>query len=117
MISSIIDLFKDLLQEKRDFKYTLSTKITLKILNNATNTYDIEDAHFNAKAITVTDQRFNLNKAYEELKHRLDIWGERVSRWIVDKIEAIHIEVSNYEPLAGSSYIPLPLKLNSPMKV
>ena len=29
--SSIIDLFKDLLQEKRGFKYVLSTTITLKI--------------------------------------------------------------------------------------
>ena len=34
--SSIIDLFKDLLQEKRGFEYVLSTKITLKIWNNAT---------------------------------------------------------------------------------
>ena len=28
--SSIIDLFKDLLQEKRGFKYILSAKVTLK---------------------------------------------------------------------------------------
>ena len=114
--SSIVDLFKDLLQEKRGFKYILVTTITLKIWNNATNTYDIEKAYFRSESLTVTNQRFNLNKAYEELKHRLDIWGERVSRWMVDKIEAIHIEVSNYEPLAGRSYISLPLKLNSPMK-
>ena len=78
MISSIIDLFKDLLQEKRDFKYTLSTKITLKILNNATNTYDIEDAHFNAKVTTATNQKFNLAKPFEELKHKLDIWVREV---------------------------------------
>ena len=115
--SSIVDLFKGLWQEKRGFKYILVTTITLKIWNNATNTYDIEKAYFRSESLTVTNQRFNLNKAYEELKHRLDIWGERGSRWIVDKTEAIHIEVSNYEALAGSSYIPLPLKLNSPMKV
>ena len=42
--------------------------------------------------MTVTDQRFNLNSAYEELKHRLDIWGERGSGWVVDKIKAIHIK-------------------------
>ena len=115
--SSIVDLFKDLLQEKRGFKYILVTTITLKIWNNATNTYDIGKAYFRSESLTVTNQRFNLNKAYEELKHRLDIWGGRGSGWIVDEIEAIHIEVSNYEPLVGSSYIPLPLKLNSPMKV
>ena len=73
--SSIIDLFSDLLQEKKGFKYILSTKITLKIWNNATNTYDIESVYFNSKVITVTNKKFNLNSAYEELKHKLDIWG------------------------------------------
>ena len=104
------------MQEKRGFKYVLSTTTTLKIWNNATNTYDIEEKYFNAETWKVANQRFNLNKAYEELKHKLDIWGERGSGRIVDKIKAMHIKISNYEPLAGSSYIPLPSELNIPMK-
>ena len=40
--SSIIDLFSDLLEEKRGFKYVLSATITLKRWNNAINRYDIE---------------------------------------------------------------------------
>ena len=71
---SINDLFRDLLREKRGFKYNLVAIITLKRWNNATNTYDIETIHIKTKAITVTNQRFNLNGGYEELKHRLDIW-------------------------------------------
>ena len=58
-------------------KNILSTKITLKIWNNATNTYDIETVHFDSEAITIVNEKFNLNCAYEELKHQLDIWGER----------------------------------------
>ena len=65
------------------------------------------------KAIIVTNQRFDVNKPYQELKHRLDIWGERGSGWIVDKIEAIHTKISNYDSLSGSSYISLPPKLNN----
>ena len=38
------------------------------------------------------------------------------SGWIVDKTEDIHINMANYDPLAGSSYIPLPSELNHPMK-
>ena len=56
--SNIIDFFSDLLQEKKGFKYILSTKIILKIWNNATNTYDIESVYFNSKAITVTNKTF-----------------------------------------------------------
>ena len=114
--SSIVDLCKDLLQEKRGFKYTLSTKITLKICNSATNTYDIESIYFNSKAITVTDKEISLNSAYEEWNYKLDIWGEGGSGWIIEKIENIWIKISNYEPLAGSSYIPFPPKLNNSME-
>ena len=38
---SINDLLRDLLREKRGFKYNLGTGITLRRWNNATNTYDI----------------------------------------------------------------------------
>ena len=41
------------------------------------------------------NQRFNLNSAYEELKHRLDIWTGEVSGWITDRIEDININISN----------------------
>ena len=114
--SSIVDLFKDLLQEKKGFKYILSTKITLKIWNNATNTYRIETVNFNSEAIAVINKKINLDSAYEELKHKLDTWGDRGSGGIVDKIENIWIKISNYDPLAGSSYIRLPPKLNNSMK-
>ena len=90
--SKIVDLFKDLLKEKRDFKYNLMTKITLKLWNNATNTSDINTVYFDSGPITVISQRLNLKRAYELLKHRLDIWSERGSGWIVYKIEDIKIK-------------------------
>ena len=65
--SSIIDLFKDLFQEKRRFKYNLLAIITLKRWNNVINRYDIETVYIRSEAITATNQRFNLNKAYEEI--------------------------------------------------
>ena len=47
------------------------------------------------------NQRFNLNSTYEELKHRLDIWTSKGSGWIIDRIEDINIDISNYDLLAG----------------
>ena len=114
--SSIIDLFKDLLKEKRGFKYILSVRVTLKRWNNETNTYDIDTIFRNSDPITVTNKRFDLGTAYETLKHRLSIYSGEGSGWIIDKIEDIWINISNYDPLAGSSYIPLPSKLNNPKK-
>ena len=112
----INEFFNSLLEEKRDFKYTLSVKVNLKRWNNATNTYYIDTIFRNSDAITVTNQRFNLNKSYEKLKHRLSIYSSEVFGWIVDKIEDIWINISNYDPLVGRSYIPLPPELNNSMK-
>ena len=62
---SIKDFFKDILEEKTGFKYILSARVTFKKWNNATNTYDIDTIYRNSDPITVTNQRFNLNSAYE----------------------------------------------------
>ena len=114
--SSIIDLFSDLLQEKRGFKYVLSAIISLKRWKNAINRYDIKTMYLNSEAITVTNQRFNLGTSYKKLKHVLNIWSGEDSGWIVDKIEDINIKICNYDPLSGSSYILLPSELNNSMK-
>ena len=50
------------------------------------------------------------------MKNVLDIWTGQGSGWVIDKIENRWINKSNYDPLAGSSYIPLPPKLNNSMK-
>ena len=104
---SLYDLFRDLLREKRGFKYNFYIVVTSKRWNNVIIIFDIETVKIKSKAITVTNQRFNLNSAYEELKHRLDIWAGLRSEWIIDKIEDMQIDIANYDPLAGSSYIQL----------
>ena len=115
--SSINNLFRDSLRKKGGFKYNLLSINTLKTWNNTNNISDIETIHIKTKAITVTNQRFNLNSAYQELKHRLDIWTGLGSGWIIDSIEAIFIDIANYDQLAGSSYIPLLSELNNPKKI
>ena len=82
--------------------------VTLKKWNNATNTYDNDTVYHNSDPIIVTNKRFNLDTAYETLKHRLEFYSNKGSGWVIDEIEDIWINISNYEPLAGSSYIPLP---------
>ena len=62
---SIKDFFKDLLTEKRGFKYNLISEITLKRWNNAINRYDIETIFIRSNAVTVINQIFNLEASYE----------------------------------------------------
>ena len=52
----------------------------------------------------------------KKILNSLDIWINEGSGLVIDKIESLDITVANYEPLSGSSYIPLPKKIGNSMK-
>ena len=110
--NSIRNLFDDLLRERRGFKYVLSTKIILKKRIND-NEHKYSTVCFNSLVNTVINQRYHLNESFEEILNLLNIWINESPAWKIDQIDGIYINTSNYEPLSGSSYIPLPKKLGN----
>ena len=113
--NSIKYVFDELLREKRDFKYVLSTKIILKKrINN--NEHKYSTVYFNSLVKTVINRRYHLNDSFEEILNLLDIWINESSAWTIDQIDGLYINTSNYEPLLGGSYIPLPKVLNNSTK-
>ena len=113
--NSIKNLFDELLREKRGFKYVLSTKIILKKRIND-NEHKYSTVYINSLVKTVINRRYHLNDSFEEILNLLDIWINEGSGWVIDKIEGLYINVANYEPLLGGSYISLPKALNNSMK-
>ena len=113
--NSVNNLFDELLRGKRGFKYIISVKITLKRRIND-NEFDPKTLYFNSLIKTVINRRYHLNDSFEEILNLLDIWINEGSGWVIDKIEGLYINVANYEPLLGGSYIPLPKVLNNSMK-
>ena len=109
------NLFDELLREKRGFKYIISVTITLKKRIND-NEFDPKTLHLNSLIKTVINQRYRLNDSFEEILNKLDIWINEGSGWVIDEIKGLYINISNYEPLLGGSYIPLPKVLNNSMK-
>ena len=61
----------------------------------------------------MTDHKFSLENAFQEILHRIDNWINEGSGWIVESIESQYINVSTYKPLLGSSYIKLLVELKS----
>ena len=53
-----------------------------------------------------------MNESFEKILSSLDIWIIEDSGWVIDKIEGLYINVANYEPLSGRSYIALPKVLD-----
>ena len=54
-----------------------------------------------------------LNQFIDEVKGEIEAWSERGSGWIMDKILEAFINVAQYQPLRGGSYVVLPTKLKN----
>ena len=54
-----------------------------------------------------------LNKFVDDVRGEIEAWSERGSGWVVDEILEAFINVAQYQPLNGGSYMPLPQKLKS----
>ena len=112
---SIKNLYDELLREKKSFKYVLSTKIILKKRTND-NEHTYSTVYFNSLVKMAINRRYHLNESFEEILNLLDAWINESSAWTIDQIDGLYINTSNYEPLLGGSYIPLPKVLNNSMK-
>ena len=110
------DLFSNLLRYKNGFKYVLTVKITLKKRISSNEFIPPSTLYFNLLIKTVINQRYHLNDSFEEILHLLDTWINESSGWTIEKTDGLYIHTSNYEPLLGGSYIPLPKVLNNSRK-
>ena len=70
----------------------------------------------NSLTKTIINNMFRLENAFQEILYKIDAWINEGSGWIIESIESQYINISTYRPLAGNSYIELPIELRSPRK-
>ena len=76
--SSIKDLFIDLLNETRGFKYQITVKVLLKKYKH-NGEIEFTPIYFNSSTKTVINHRYMLNKSFQEILYRVDAWINRGS--------------------------------------
>ena len=83
--SSIKDLFKDLLNEMKDFKYQITVKA---LLSKEKGNGDIEysSVYFNSVTKTVINYEFSFDKCFQEILYIIDHWINEGSGWIIESI-------------------------------
>ena len=62
------------------------------------------------------NSEFNLDKFFQEILYRIDIWINEESGWIIESINGEYLNISMYSPLIGSSFAELPSELENPKK-
>ena len=112
---SIKNLFSDLLNETKGFKYQITVKVLLKKYK-LDGEIEFRPVYFNSVTKTVTNHRFQLESSFQEILYMIDNWINEGSGWIIEFIESQYINISTYGPLSGSSYMDLPIELKSPRK-
>ena len=111
--SSIKDLFSNLLNETKGFKYQITVKVLLKKYK-LNGEIEFAPVYFNSVTKTVINHRFRLENSFQEILYMIDVWINNGSGWNVESIESQYINISTYRPLSGSSYMTLPVDLRSP---
>ena len=112
---SIKNLFNDLLNELKGFKYQITVEVLFKKYKHNVE-IEFRPVYFNSVTKTVTNHIFKLEKSFEEILYMIDVWINNGSGWIIELIESQYINISTYRPLSGSSYMDLPIELKSPRK-
>ena len=112
---SIKNLFNNLLNETKGFKYHIAFKVLLKKYK-LIGEIEFDPVYFNSVTKTVTNHRFRLENSFQETLYMIDVWINNGSGWNVESIESQYINISTYRPLSGSSYIDLRVELKSPRK-
>ena len=101
---SIKNLFNDLLNERKGFKYQITVKVLLKKYKSD-GEIEFRQVYFNSVTKTVTNHRFQLESSFQEILYMIDNWINKGSGWIIEFIESQYINISTYRPLSGSSIL------------
>ena len=100
--SSIKDLFNDLLNETKGFKYQITLKVVLKRYK-PNGEIEFRLVYFNSKTKTVINHKFRLENAFQEILYRIGNWINEGFGWIIELTESQYINISTYRPLSESS--------------
>ena len=114
--SSIRDLFKDLLDEIKGFKYQITAKVLLR-KHKENGGIEFAPVYFNSATKTVINSdKYILDKSFQEILYRIDNWINEGSGCVIESVNKEYVNISIFSPLSGSTYIELPRRLKNSMK-
>jgi len=112
-----IDVCRNEVKELRSVKVQFGLLISFYIDRNG----EVEhmEHYFNRMQPIVLNEHnmdtlnYMMNQFIDEVRGEIEAWSQRGSGWVVDEILEAIINVAQYQPLNGGSYMPLPDKLKN----
>ena len=98
----------------KGLKFTETLKITFE--KQKGDDFIEKKAYFNAKTQTITNEieiAELLQITQQQIVNKIQQWVSEGSGWTIQSVDGHYINIVKYEPLKGSSYIPLPEELRN----
>ena len=97
------------LKSMKGLKFIETLSVTFKKLVNNETVY--KTAYFNSKTQTITnDEQINeaLQLSQQQILNIIAQWISEGSGWTIESVNRHHLNIVQYQPMKGSSYIKLP---------
>ena len=111
---TISKLFNTILNNRKGFKFVETLKVTFVKRKDDDNIY--KAAYFNSRAqIVINPNDFipSLQLSQQQILNGIAVWLSEGSGWTIRSLDEHYINTVVYDPLKGSSYIPLPVELRN----
>ena len=115
---AIEHLFKNLLVQTKGFKFVETLQV--KFVKHSNDKKILKNGYFNSTTdliINETDIKLAIQASQQQILNKIAQWISEGSGWTIQSIENHYINIVNYNPLKGSSYIELPQELQNSVKV
>ena len=110
-------LFNNLLVQTKGFKFIETLQVKFIKYSNDKNI--LKNGYFNSTTdliINETDIKLAIQASQQQILNKIAQWISEGSGWTILSIENHYINILNYNPLKGSSYIELPQELRNSAK-
>ena len=102
-------LFNNLLVQTKGFKFVETLQV--KFVKHSNDRKILKNGYFNE-----TDIKLAIQASQQQILNKIAQWISEGSGWTIQLIENHYINIVNYNPLKGSSYIELPQELRNSAK-
>ena len=110
-------LFNNLLVQTKGFKFVETLQV--KFVKHSNDKKILKNGYFNSTTdliINETDIKLAIQASQQQILNKIAQWVSEGSGWTIQLIENHYINIVNYNPLKGSSYIELPQELRNSAK-
>ena len=107
-------LFNNLLVQTKGFKFVETLQV--KFVKQSNDKNILKNGYFNSTTdliINETDIKLSLQASQQQILNKIAQWISEGSGWTIQSIENHYINIVNYQPFKGSSYINLPQELKN----